>query len=184
MLYIQLNSGFMTFLYILYVLMAIIVTLLVVALYLPNRYFYEKSTIIKMPSDFVLDKVGDLRCYAEWNPWQKKEPNAKKTFTGTPKTNGHTYAWEGKKVGQGNITIRDIDSKHIFFLLEFIKPFKATARDNWVFEEWGNGETKVTWQNFGNLPYPLGRLMGYMMNKTLDRQFTEGLQNLKKFCEH
>ena len=62
-------------------------------------------------------------------------------------------------------------------------PWKARARDNWIFEEWGNGETKVTWQNFGELPYPVGRLMGYILNRSLNRQFTEGLNNLKKLCE-
>jgi hypothetical protein len=52
-----------------------------------------------------------------------------------------------------------------------------------VFEEWGNGETKVTWQNFGDLPYPMGRIMGALMHKSLDRQFTEGLNNLRAVCE-
>jgi hypothetical protein len=173
----------MTFLYILYVLLAVIIIILVITLYLPNRYFYEKSTIIKKPCDVVIDQVANLHHYAQWNPWQQKFTNTKKDITGTPKTPGHKYAWEGKKAGVGSITIRDIDNKHVFFELEFIKPFKARARDNWVFEEWGNGETKVTWQNFGDLPYPFGRIMGFIINKSLDRQFTEGLNNLKAQCE-
>ena len=173
----------MTFLYILYVLLAVFVIILVIALYLPSRYFIEKTAIIKKPCDVVIDKVANLHHYAQWNPWQQKDTNSKKNITGTPKTPGHKYAWEGKKVGMGSLTIRDIDSKHVFFELEFIKPYKARARDNWVFEEWGNGETKVTWQDFGDLPYPMGRVMGFIMNKSLNRQFTEGLNNLKALCE-
>jgi Polyketide cyclase / dehydrase and lipid transport. len=173
----------MTFLYILYGFLAIVVIILVIALYLPNRYFYEKTVIIKKPCDIVVNQVANLHHYAEWNPWQQQHKNIQKEITGTPKTRGHCYAWEGKKVGKGSITIRDIDNKHVFFQLEFIKPYKAQARDNWVFEEWGHGETKVTWQNFGDLSYPMGRIMGYIMNKPLDRQFNRGLKNLKTRCE-
>lgn len=173
----------MTFLYILYVLLAVIIVLLVIALYLPSRYFIEKSAIIKKPCDIVIDKVANLQHYAQWNPWQQKNKPTKKDITGTPKTIGHKYAWEGKKAGKGSITIHDIDYKHVFFELQFLKPFKARARDNWVFEEWGNGETKVTWQNFGDLPYPIGRIMGALMYKNLNRQFTEGLNNLRAVCE-
>jgi hypothetical protein len=173
----------MTFLYILGAVVIVIVLLLFIALFLPDGYFIEKSAIIKKPCDFVMDKVADFHYYAQWNPWQQKEANSEKNITGLPKRPGHKYSWKGKKIGAGSLTLRDIDNKHVRFDLEFIRPWKATARDNWVFEEWGNGETKVTWQDFGALPYPLGRLMGYMLHKNLNRQFTEGLNNLKKLCE-
>lgn len=173
----------MTFLYILGALVVIIVLLLVIALFLPNGYFIEKSAIIQKPCHFVMDKVADLHNYAQWNPWQQKEPGSKSNITGLPKRPGHKYSWKGKKIGEGSLTLRDIDDKHVHFELEFIKPWKGSARDNWLFEEWGNGETKVTWQDFGMLPYPVGRLMGYMIHKNLNRQFTEGINNLKKFCE-
>lgn len=173
----------MTFLYILYVLVALIVILLIAALYLPNGYFIEKHAIIQKPCDIVIDKVADLHHYAQWNPWQKTDAKSKCIITGTPKTPGHKYAWEGKKIGVGSLTLRDIDNRHVFFEMEFIKPYKARSRDNWIFEEWGNDETKVTWQNFGDLPYPIGRIMGYLIHKTLDRQFVEGLKNLKSLCE-
>jgi len=173
----------MTFLYIIYILAAVIIILLLVALYLPDGYFIEKHAIIKNTRDVVIDKVANLHHYAQWNPWQKTDPESKQTITGEPKKPGHKYAWEGKKVGVGSLTLHDIDEKHASFILEFIKPFKSHARDNWTFEEWGNGETKVTWQNFGDLPYPLGRLVGYIVYKSLKRQFSEGLKNLTILCE-
>ena len=173
----------MTLLYILAAIVVLIVLLLFIALFLPNGYFIEKSAIIKKPCDFVMDRVADLHYYAQWNPWQQKDKGSESNITGLPKRPGHKYSWKGKKVGAGSLTLRDIDEKHVHFDLEFIKPWKSRARDNWLFEEWGNGETKVTWQDFGALPYPLGRLMGYMVHKNLNRQFTEGLNNLKRFCE-
>jgi hypothetical protein len=173
----------MTFLYIIYVLLAVIVVLLVVALYLPNGYFIEKSAVIHKSSDVVMEQVANLNNYAQWNPWQQSDPSCKQHITGAPKTPGHKYSWEGKKAGVGSLTLRDIDQKHVFFEFEFIKPMKSRARDNWTIEEWGTSDTKVTWQNFGNLPYPLGRLMGFVIYKMLQRQFTEGIHNLKKACE-
>ena len=96
---------------------------------------------------------------------------------------GHQYAWRGKKVGMGSLTISDLDDRHIHFLLQFLKPWKAKAKDNWLFEAWGEGETKVTWENSGDLPWPMARLMGPLLNKNLNYQFEQGLINLKKLCE-
>jgi hypothetical protein len=173
----------MVILYIVSGLITVVVILLIVALFLPGRYHIEKRTIIKKPVEFVMDKVADLNHYATWNPWQKMEPGSKSEINGTPKAAGHSYSWEGKKIGMGSLTLRDIDRKHVHFYLDFVKPFKASASDDWHFEEWGTGETKVTWQNSGDLPYPIARLMRPMLNKSLEKQFVEGLQNLKNLCE-
>ena len=167
-----------------YILLALILSLLIIAALMPKAYQVEKSIIIVKQPHFVMDKVGDLNNYSQWNPWQQSDPTAKSTITGTPHSPGHKYAWEGKKVGMGSLTLLDENTKHIHFELEFIRPWKSKAKDNWLFEEWGNGnETKVTWLNAGELPWPLARLMGPMIGKALNHQFTVGLDNLKKMCE-
>lgn len=168
---------------ILLVLGLLIVAALLIAALLPGAYNIEKKIIINRPLGAVMEKVADLHYYAQWNPWQKTEPDSKQEISGTPMTKGHRYSWKGNKIGEGSLTLRDIDPKHIHFDLEFIKPFKSSANDNWLFEEWGNAETKITWQNNGDLPYPMGRLMGPILNKTLQKQFEQGLLNLKALCE-
>lgn len=167
-----------------YIFAGLIVTLLIVSALMPKTYNVEKSGIIKKPAAEVMSHVGNFNDYAAWNPWQKMEPGANKTISGSPNTAGHKYEWQGKKIGVGNLTIRSIDQKHIHIDLVFLKPWKANARDNWLFEPWGDGnETKVTWQNSGDLPWPMARLMGPMINKNLNHQFGVGLENLKKMCE-
>jgi hypothetical protein len=173
----------MTFLYILGTLVVVIVLLLIIALFLPDGYFIEKSAIIKRPCAFVMDKVADFHNHIQWNPWHQKGSSSDTNITGLSKRPGHKYSWKGTKLGKGSLTLRDIDEKHIHFDFEFINPIKITSRDNWLFEEWGNDETKVTWQNAGALPYPMGRLMGYMIHKSLKQQFADGLKSLKTFCE-
>ena len=166
-----------------YIFIGMIITLLIVAALLPKIYNIEKTIIIKKPVRSVMNRVGNLNDYANWNPWQQSEPTSSRIITGSPFTTGHTYAWQGKKVGMGSLTIRSIDDKHIHFDLQFLKPWKSKAKDNWLFEPWGDEETKVTWQNSGTLPWPIARLMGPILNKNLNYQFEKGLNNLKKMCE-
>ena len=167
-----------------YIIIGLIALLLIISAMLPKSYNVEKSAIIKKSVSDVMNNVGDLSHYKQWNPWQQMDPTSKATITGTPKTPGHKYAWEGKKVGVGALTLNSIDNKHIHFLLEFFKPFKSKAKDNWLFESWGDGnETKVTWQNSGEFPWPIARLMGPTITKQLHEQFVTGLNNLKKMCE-
>lgn len=168
---------------ILYILLGLIITLLLIAAIMPKVYNVEKTIIIKKPKADVMGRVADLNHYSKWNPWQQSDPTATNTITGSAGTPGHKYAWVGKKVGMGSLTITNTDDKHIHFDLEFLKPWKAKAKDNWLFEPWGDGETKITWQNSGELPWPMARLMGPMIIKNLNYQFTRGLDNLKKMCE-
>jgi len=166
-----------------YIFLGLIVLLFIIAALMPRSYNIEKSIIINKPVREVMDVVGNLNIYSEWNPWQQTEPASQKTITGTPGTPGHKYAWEGRKIGVGSLTLRERDEQHIHFDLEFLKPWKSQASDNWLFEQWGNAETKVTWQNSGQLPWPTARLMGPILSKNLNHQFGIGLENLKKKCE-
>lgn len=166
-----------------YFFIGLIIFFLIVAALLPKVYNIEKTIIIKKPVPFVKTKVSDFNEYPKWNPWLQAEPGADKTIIGTPGTKGHKYEWQGKKIGVGTLTLNNIDEKHIHLTLEFLKPWKSTAKDNWLFEHWGDDETKVTWQNSGQLPWPMARLMGPIINKNLNHQFTVGLGNLKKLCE-
>ena len=168
---------------ILLIVLGLFATLMIIALLLPGKYHVEKNAIIKKSVVTVMNNVADLNQYSKWNPWQQSDPGAKGTITGEPNTIGHRYAWQGKKVGEGQLTIREIDNHHVHFNLEFFKPFKSKASDDWQFEEWGEGETKVTWSNNGPLPLPIARLMGPMIVKGLNKQFEEGLDNLRKLCE-
>lgn len=166
-----------------YSIIVLVVGLLIAALFLPSKYYIEKTAIINNSVPNVMNRVADLTNYAAWNPWQQSDPSATGTIDGIPKTIGHKYAWQGRKIGTGSLTIRDIDEKHVHFILQFIKPWKAFASDDWLFEEWGSGETKVTWSNNGEFPYPIARLMGPGITKTLNKQFEQGLINLKRMCE-
>ena len=163
--------------------LALVAGVLLLAAFLPSRYKVKKVAIINKPVADVMNKVGDLNNYASWNPWQQMDPAASKVITGSPKSIGHKYSWHGKKIGMGSLTINSIDDTHIHFDLEFLKPWKSHAKDDWSFEKHNDWETSVTWHNSGDLPWPMARLMGPLINKNLNHQFEKGLNNLKKLIE-
>ncbi len=168
---------------ILYVILGIIAFLLLMAVTLPGRYMIEKTIIIHRPAAEIYNKVANLNYYKEWNPWQKQDPDALATISGEPCHIGHKYHWNGKKVGEGHLTIRSTaHDKAVNFDLQFNKPWKTQAMDAWDFTETSNG-TRTVWRNTGELPFPIGRLLGPFLNKQLCKQFEAGLKSLKEVCE-
>lgn len=167
-----------------YILMALIALLLIIAALLPGKYSIKKEIVIAKPAAHVYSRVADLNYYRDWNPWHKMEPAAVSKIEGTPATVGHKFAWDGKKIGQGSLTIKGLTApQEITLDLEFIKPWKSMALDCWTFDDLNNGSTKVVWENSGPLQFPMARLMGPMINKNLNQQFEQGLKNLKELCE-
>lgn len=170
---------------VLYIILGLIAVTLIIAAVMPGKYVIEKEILITQPPSVVFEKIADFNYYRQWNPWQKSEPTAKYKMTGVPATIGHSYEWEGKKIGSGSLTVRSLNPyNNIELDLEFIKPWKSKALDNWKFEDLKNGSTKVIWHNSGPLPYPVGRLMGPVISKNLNDQFIQGLNSLKKMCEN
>lgn len=164
------------------VALTVVVTLLV-PLFMAKSYSIEKSITVNAPPEVCYDKVTDLNQYAAWNPWSQMEPDANKKIEGTPKTAGHSYKWEGKKIGEGKLTIKEVHPHTSAKIeLEFFKPWKSVALDAWTFEASGN-QTKITWKNGGPLAYPTARLLGPFIMKNLSQQFEQGLHNLKDLCE-
>jgi hypothetical protein len=168
---------------VLYIILGFFALILLIALILPSSYTVEKTMEMNAPAEKCYNMVTDLNNYRDWNPWSKMEPDAQKNIQGTPKTPGHSFEWIGKKIGHGKLTLKRVDTNKSADLdLEFFKPFKSKADDNWTFTESG-GKTTVTWKNSGGLPFPMARLMGPMITKNLSAQFVEGLTNIKNIIE-
>ncbi len=164
--------------------MALVVLLFLLALILPNKYHITKTIIVNSSTENSFELVANLNHYHSWNPWAKMEPTAEHQILGTPKTIGHQYSWDGKKIGTGGLTITSINEPNSIELeLAFLKPFASTAIDKWAFEQLPNNQTKITWINYGDLAFPMARLMGPMINKNLNKQFEQGLLNIKSLCE-
>ena len=151
--------------------------------FLPNHYSVSNSIEINKPVDVVYGQLQDFSKWGAWDPWKEKEPEAKATFEGTAGMPGQKMSWEGEKIGAGSMTLKwAIANQSINSDLEFVKPFKATAKDMWKLESNG-GKTTVTWTNTGGLKYPMGRLFGLSVDKMMNSEQKHGLDNLKKYVE-
>jgi hypothetical protein len=171
---------------IVYIILGLIALLLIAGLFISKDANFEKSVSINAPIEKVWDSVNSLGALDKWSPWDEKDPNIKKTLTGTDGTVGAKQAWvsEVKNVGEGSQTITNLQSPSLLETkLEFLKPFKSTA-DAYVKLSETNGVTEATWGFKSQMPYPMN-LMKIFMNfeKSMDTEFGIGLTKLKNICE-
>lgn len=171
---------------VLYIILGIIALVLIVALFISKDLNYEKSISINSSADNVWENVNSLGAMEKWSPWGEKDPNMKRTLTGTDGEVGAKQSWvsDVKDVGEGSQTIVGLDRPNLLETkLEFLKPFKSTADAYVKLDENGN-ETTVTWGFKSQMPYPMN-LMKIFMNfeKSMDADFGKGLSKLKQLCE-
>jgi uncharacterized protein YndB with AHSA1/START domain len=171
---------------ILLILAGLIAALAIVIATRPDSYHVERSADVAAPPDRVFELVGDLRAWQQWSPWEKRDPNMKKTFSTATTGVGASYAWEGNKdVGKGQMTIVESHApQRVATRLDFIEPFQSTAQSALDLKSEGAVATRVTWsmdgkQNFMSKAFSL--VMD--MDKMIGKDFEEGLSTLKGIAE-
>jgi hypothetical protein len=48
----------------------------------PDSFQVQRTITINAPQPAVHELVNDYRNWAAWSPWEKKDPNMKRTFNG------------------------------------------------------------------------------------------------------
>lgn len=151
----------------------------------PDTFAVQRSATIQAPADIVFSKVNDFHQWGEWSPWDKRDPNMKRTFTGANAGLDAMYEWTGNKdVGQGRMTIQESKANELVRIrLEFIEPFPSTNTTTFAFAPAGEGTT-VTWKMEGKHNF-MSKAMGLVMDmdKMIGPDFEEGLSNMKKVAE-
>src|SRR4051794_31674992 len=80
--------------------LAIIVFVVIVALR-PPGFKIERSAVIHAPPAAVFALINDFHEWTKWSPWEKMDPDLKRTYEGPAAGVGAKYAWAGnKKVGE------------------------------------------------------------------------------------
>src|SRR5262249_50006170 len=125
---------------------AVIVLFLIVVATQPSAAHVERSITIAASPESAFAQVNDFHAWAAWSPWEKLDPQMKKTFEGAKSGVGAIYAWAGNdKVGEGRMTIEKSDKpSSVGIKLEFLKPWTATNATTFTFAPAPEG-TKVTW---------------------------------------
>jgi len=168
---------------ILYVALALIALLFIVAIFLPSEYKVERSVEIEEPVEMVYGYVADFNNFREWNPWSSLEPNHSFEVSGDSGQIGQKYHWDGEIVGSGEMIFTELKPfNSIKSDIAFLAPQQAKGVVEWLFEGDGN-KTKISWSIIGESDYPLGRYFGLMMDSFLGPDFENGMKNLKVKCE-
>lgn len=164
---------------------AVIVLFVVVVATRPATFHIERSVTIAAPAENAFAQVNDFHAWANWSPYEKLDPQMKRTFDGAASGTGAKYAWSGnKEVGEGRMTIDKSDKpSRIEIELEFIKPFAATNTATFTFVPSPEG-TKVTWAMDGKNTFVSKAFHLFMdMDKLVGKDFESGLSALKTLAE-
>ncbi len=169
---------------VLLILLAAIVLLLIVAATKPDNFRIERSVRIQAPPERVHGLISDLQQFNRWNPWQKKDPAIQGQYGPTTSGVGASYDWQSDKVGQGRMTLTEVQPPtRVAMRLEFIKPMATVSSAEFTLRPDGDG-TVVNWAMFGPTPF-VSKLMQvfFSMDRMVGPDFESGLADLKALAE-
>jgi uncharacterized protein YndB with AHSA1/START domain len=168
------------------VVVAVIVAgILIYATTKPDSFTVKRTASIKAPPDRIFALINDLHGWGAWSPYEKKDPNMKRTFGGAALGKGAIYQWDGNKnVGSGSMEIiESTPPRKIVIKLDFLKPFEGHNTAEFTMDPQADNTT-VTWVMYGPSSF-IFKVMGMFMNmdKMIGDDFAAGLSNLKAVAE-
>lgn len=167
------------------ILIVLLCALLGLASTKPDQFQIQREISIKAPPEKVFAMINDFHNWADWSPWEKLDPQMKKTFSGLPSGQGSVYEWEGSsKVGKGRMEIIALaPGSKISIKLDFLKPIEGHNMTDFTLSPEGDS-TKVTWAMRGPSPFISKVMQVFMsMDSMVGGDFEKGLANLKAGAE-
>ncbi|MFH0130650.1 SRPBCC family protein [Variovorax sp. VaC1] len=167
------------------VVVAAIAALLIFAATRPDTFRVERTARIQAPAEKIFPLIDDFHRWGTWSPYEKLDPEMKRTFGGSASGKGATYAWDSKgKAGAGRMEIVESSpSSKIAINLDFTSPMEGHNLAEFTLQPQGDA-TMVTWSMQGKSPY-VAKLMGifFNMDQMIGKDFEAGLANLKTATE-
>jgi uncharacterized protein YndB with AHSA1/START domain len=166
-------------------LAVIVAAVLLFALTKPDTFSVERSATIKAPPEKIYPLISDFRQWPQWSPWEKLDPNMKRSLSGAPQGVGSVYGWSGNDdVGEGRMEITSATAPtQVNIKLDFLKPFEAHNTTVFTLTPQGDG-TQVKWVMQGPAPYVTKLMTLFVsMDKMVGKDFETGLANMKVVAE-
>jgi hypothetical protein len=166
-------------------LLALILIFVVVVALQPGSFAITRKATIASEAKYPFELVNNFHNWGQWSPWEKIDPNLKRTYAGPEAGVGAKYAWEGNDdVGSGNMTITESKPGEVILIrLEFVKPFAGVNPTEFKFTPDG-ANTTVTWTMKGEQNF-IGKAICLFMNMDtmVGEQFEKGLADMKRVSE-
>ena len=163
----------------------LIAAILILAAFKPSDFRVQRTATIQAPAEKIFPLINDYRNWPQWSPWEKLDPNMKRTFSGPQSGTGSVYEWDGNsQAGKGRMEITEsVPSSRVAIKLDFIKPMEANDAVQFNLQPFGNSTT-VTWTMSGPMSYPAKVMTVFMnMDKMIGKDFEAGLANMKAAAE-
>lgn len=170
---------------ILIALVGIVAVILIYAATRPDSFQVQRTVSIKASADKIFPQINDFHNWVAWSPYEKIDPNMKKTYTGPESGKGTVYEWEGNRmVGKGRMEIIDsLAPNKIVLKLDFDKPIEGHNIVEFTLSPSGD-TTEVTWAMSGRTAY-VAKIVGIFvsMDHMIGKEFATGLNNLKALTQ-
>ncbi len=167
------------------ILAVAIAAVLVLAMTKSGTLRVQRSIDIQAPPERIFPLISDFHQWVHWSPYERKDPEMKRTYEGAANGEGAVYAWNGdKNVGSGRMEILEASApEKIVIKLDFFTPFEGHNTAEFTMLPQGDG-THVTWLMHGPARF-MTRLIQVFMNldNMIGKDFEAGLANLKTITE-
>jgi len=167
------------------VVVVAVAAILIYASTKPDSFRVERSTAINAPPEKIFPYIERLTRWAEWSPYEGRDPAMKRAHSGAASGKGAVYEWDGNdQVGKGRMEIVDSTPPHkVVIKLDFLKPFEGHNTAELTVQPKG-GQTIVTWAMYGPSTF-MTKLVGTFMDmdEMIGRDFAAGLAKLKTIVE-
>jgi uncharacterized protein YndB with AHSA1/START domain len=167
------------------VLVLAIAAVLILASRKPDTFSVQRSASIHAPPEKIFPLINDFRAWRAWSPYEDRDPNLQRSYSGANSGKGAVYEWNGnRQVGSGRMEILDAPPPdRIVIKLDFFAPFEGHNTAEFTFVPQGD-TTNVTWRMHGPAPW-MSKLMQVFMNldNMVGKDFATGLDNLKRIAE-
>ena len=150
----------------------------------PDTFRVQRAATIDAPPEKLVGILSDLRRGAEWSPYEKRDPDMKKTFSGPASGPGSKLEWDGNSdVGAGSLTVAEVTPAKVTLNLAMTRPMNANNIVEYTFAPQGNA-TNMTWAMHGPMPL-ISKVMCVFvdLDKMLGADMERGLKDLKALAE-
>lgn len=159
--------------------------ILALASFQPDVFRVQRSATVNAPPAKVFALVDDFRQWTKWSPFERLDPDMKRSFGASTVGKGASYAWDGNsKAGAGRMEIvESAPASAVDVALHFQRPMEAEGKAMFRFSPQGDG-TLVTWTMESPTPF-LAKVMHVFFDaeKMVGEDFARGLADLKALAE-
>jgi Polyketide cyclase / dehydrase and lipid transport len=150
----------------------------------PDTFSVSRAAAIHAPPEKIFPLISDFHQWRAWSPYEDRDPNLQRSYSGAASGKGAIYQWNGNKnVGSGRMEILDAPPSKVVIKLDFLKPFEAHNTAEFTLLPQGD-TTNVTWLMHGPAPF-MAKVMHVFINmdNMVGKDFAVGLDNLKRITE-